>query len=121
MFETGLSYFHKLGVTVLKSTFPKLPPPLSPQKKIITHRNHKNFSKDLSRDDLNDDFSLLSKKNMNLEITSRRSFTKIFIETLSKHVPIKKKCVCANHVNFVTKDLWKATILRSRLWNISLK
>ena len=58
---------------------------------------------------------------MNLEITSHRSFTKIFIETLSKHVSIKKKYVCANHVTFVTKDLWKAIMLRSRLRNISLK
>ena len=37
VFETGLSDFHKLVVTVLKSTFPKSPP------KIITYRSYKNF------------------------------------------------------------------------------
>ena len=41
VFETGLSDFHKLVVTVLKSTFPKSRP------KIITYRSYKNFSKDL--------------------------------------------------------------------------
>ena len=34
VFETGLSGFHKLIITILLSTFPKSPPPPSPQKKI---------------------------------------------------------------------------------------
>ena len=54
---TGLSDFHKLVVTILKSTFPKSPP------KIIASRCYKNFSNDLFRDNLN---SLLSKENMTL-------------------------------------------------------
>ena len=37
MFETGLCNFHKLVVTVLKSTFPKSHP------EIITYRCYKNF------------------------------------------------------------------------------
>ena len=37
MFETGLSDFHKLVVTVLKSTLPESPP------NIITYRSYKNF------------------------------------------------------------------------------
>ena len=44
-FETGLSDFHNIVVTVLKSTFPKSP------RKIITYRGYKNFSNDLLRDD----------------------------------------------------------------------
>ena len=58
---------------------------------------------------------------MTLEFTSLTSFTKIFIETLNKHVRIKKKYIRANHANFVTKGLRKAIMLRSRLWNIFLK
>ena len=112
VFETGLSDFHKLVVTVLKSTFPKSPP------KIITYRSYKNFSNDLFRDDLN---SLLSKENMTRDFTSLASFTKIFIDTLNKHAPIKKKYIRANHANFVTKALRKAIMLRSRLRNIFLK
>ena len=112
VFETGLSDFHKLVVTVLKSTFPKSPP------KVITYRSYKSFSNDLFRDDLN---SLLSKENMTLDFTSLASFTKIFIDTLNKHAPIKKKYIRANHANFVTKALRKAIMLRSKLWNIFLK
>ena len=56
VFEVGLSDFHKLVVTVLKSTFPKSRPP---PPKIITYRSYKNFSNDLFRDDLN---SLLTRK-----------------------------------------------------------
>ena len=112
MFETGLSDFHKLVVTVLKSTFPKSPP------KVITYRSYKSFSNDLFRDDLN---SLLSKENMTLDFTSLASFTKIFIDTLNKHALTKKKYIRANHANFVTKALRKAIMLRSRLRNIFLK
>ena len=84
MFETGLSDFHKLVVTPLKSNFPKSPP----QKRIImiiiiiimiiiiTYRSYKIFSNDLLRDYLN---SLASKENMNLKIISLKSFTKMFM------------------------------------------
>ena len=105
MFETGLSDFHKLVVTPLKSNFPKFPP----QKRIIimiiiiiiiiilmiivimiiiiiiiitmiiiiiTYRSYKILSNDLLRDYLN---SLASKENMNLKIISLTSFTKMFI------------------------------------------
>ena len=61
--------------------------------------------------------SLLCKENMALEFTSLTSFTKIFIETLNKHAPM----FAQKYVNFVTKDLRKAIMLRSRLRNIFLK
>ena len=82
MFETALSDFYKLVITLLKSTFPKSP------SKIITYRSYKDFSNDL----LGDDFKnyLLSKQNMTLEFTSLTRFAKICIETRNKHAPIKK-------------------------------
>ena len=55
---------------------------------------------------------------MTLQFTSLTSFTKIFIETLNKHAPIKKKYIRLNQANFVTKGLRKAIMLRSRLSNI---
>ena len=58
---------------------------------------------------------------MILEFTSLTSFTKIFIETLNKYAPIKKKQIRANHANFVTKGFRKAIMLRSRLRSIFLK
>ena len=44
--ETGLSDFHKLIVTVLKTFFKKQ------SSKVISYRNYKNFSNDLFRTDL---------------------------------------------------------------------
>ena len=44
--ETGLSDFHELIVTVLKTFFKKQ------SSKIISYRNYKNFSNDLFRTDL---------------------------------------------------------------------
>ena len=58
---------------------------------------------------------------MTLEFTSLTNFTKIFKDNLNKHAPIKKKLIRENHANFVTKDLRKALMLRSRLQNIFLK
>ena len=58
---------------------------------------------------------------MTLEFTSLANFTKLFIETLNKHAPIKKKYVPGKHENFVIKGLRKAIMLRFRLRNILLK
>ena len=85
MFETGLSDFHKLVVTVLKSTFPKSP------SKIITYRSYKDFSNDLLRDDFKN--YLLRKQNMTLEFTSLTRFARICIETRNKHKLIKKNII----------------------------
>ena len=82
MFETGLSDFHKLVVTVLNSTFPKS------SSKMMTYKSHKNFSNNLLQDDFKN--YLLSKRNMTLEFTSLTRFTRTFIETRNNHVPIKK-------------------------------
>ena len=40
LYETGLSDFHKLVVTILRTIFELLPP------KIIKYRNYKNFDED---------------------------------------------------------------------------
>ena len=96
VFEKGLSDVHKLVVTVLKSTFPKLPP------NVITYRSYKNFSNDLLRNDFN---YLPRQDNMTLEFASLTSFTKIFLKTLDKHAPIEEKHICGNHANFANKKL----------------
>ena len=111
-FETGLSDFHKLVVTVLKSTFPKSPP----QK--VTYRSYKNCSNDLLRDEFKN--YLLSKQNMTLEFTSLTSFTKIFIETMNKHAPIKKN-ILAQTTQTLLQKAYGAIMLRCRLRNIFLK
>ena len=44
-------------------------------------------------------------------------FLNIFIEILNKHVPIKQNYLRANQGRFMTKDLHKAIMKRSRLRN----
>ena len=112
MFETGLSDFHKLVVTVLNSTFPKSP------SKIMTYKSYKNFSNNLLQDDFKN--YLLSKQNMTFEFTSLTRFTRTFIETRNNHVPIKKN-ILAQTTQILLHKAYGAIMLRSRLRNSFLK
>ena len=112
MFETGLSDFHKLVVTVLKSTFPKSP------SKIITYRSYKDFSNDFLRDNFKN--HLLSKQNMTLEFTSLTRFTRIFTETRNRHAPIKKN-ILGQTTQILLHKAYGSIMLRSRLRNNFLK
>ena len=51
---------------------------------------------------------------------SLTSFTKIFIETMNKHAPIKKN-ILAQTTQILLQKVYGAIMLRSRLWNIFLK
>ena len=42
---------------------------------------------------------------------------KTFLIVLDKHAPMKKKYLRANHANFITKQLRKAIMRRSKLRN----
>ena len=112
MFETGLSDFHKLVVTVLNSTFPKS------SSKMMTYKSYKNFSNNLLQDDFKN--YLLSKQNMTLEFTSLTRFTRTFIETRNNHVPIKKT-ILAQTTQILLHKAYGAIMLRSRLRNSFLK
>ena len=57
---------------------------------------------------------------MTLEFTSFTSFTKIFIETMNKHAPIKKN-ILAQSKQILLQKAYGAIMLRSRLRNIFLK
>ena len=49
------------------------------------------------------------------------SLKKCFMELLNKVAPLKTKFLRANHSKFVTKDLSKAIMLRTKLRNQFLK
>ena len=109
-FETGLSDFHKRTFTVLKQHFPKQKP------RAVIHRQYKNFRNDYFRIELEN--ALLKYDINNIDYDS---FIKILLTVLDKHVPVKKKYLRANHANFVTKQLRKAIMKRSKLRNDFLK
>ena len=77
MVTTGLSDFHKMVVTVMKTTFPKVQP------KIVYYTDYKNFDLYAFRTDLRTQLSKINEKDYyHFEIT--------FLEVLEKHAPMKK-------------------------------
>ena len=99
---TGLSDFHKMIVTVLKTTFPKAKP------KIVTYRDYSKFvDKDFHKD--------LGRKVKSLEVGNYDLLEKSFLNVFNNHAPYKKKVVRANQKPYVTKRLRKAIMKRSSL------
>ena len=109
-FEKGLSDFYKLIFTVLKQHFPKQKP------RVVIHRQYKNFRNDYFRIEL--DNALLKYDINNIDYGN---FIKTFLTVLDKHAPIKKKYLRVNYSNFLTKQLRKAIMKRSKLRNDFLK
>ena len=104
--ETGISDFHKLVVTVLKTFYKKQRP------KIIHYRNYKNFE--------NGNFGQVLLK---FDITNAplSKFNDTVLSVLDKHAPKKVKYIRSNNCNFMTKELRKAIMNRSKLRNKFLK
>ena len=103
---TGLSDFHNMAVTVLKTTFPKAPP------KVIHYRDYKKFHVHAFRAEL----------KTHLSNTSNYSeFEELFLKILNKHAPAKQKIVRANDKPYMTKALRKAIARRSYLRNKFIK
>ena len=103
-FETGLSDFHHMIYTQLKTTFVKQPP------KVLKYRDYTKFSEN---DFLNDVLKCLDSSQ-----SGDYSAFEIAIEkTLDVHAPIKSKYIRANEKPYMHKSLRKAIMMRSRLKN----
>ena len=98
--STGFSDFHKMIITVLKTTYNK------PKPKEIFYRDYKNFVANNFHSDLN---------NKTQNVTEYSSFESKFIEVLEKHAPLKRKLIRYNHSEYVSKSLRKAIMKRSEL------
>ena len=110
VFETGLSDFHKLTVTVMKMSYLKLKP------KIISYRDYKHFNNEHFRRDFLNALECNQGLNSSYEI-----FEGIFMTILNDHAPKKLKYLRGNQQPFMNKDLSKAIMHRSRLRNKYLK
>ena len=106
--QTGLSGFHRLISTFLRSQFCRLKP------KKIFYRNFKNFNeKHFLEEVKNTDFIFNSDNpNENYEL-----ITNVFSNIVEKHPPLKKKFLRGNQAPFMTKEFRKAIYNRSRLRN----
>ena len=110
MVETGISDYHKLVVTVMKSFFKKAAP------HIIKYRDYKTFDERLFRNELSENLADISDTELNYDV-----FENIFLKHINKYAPMKEKRVRANNSPFMNKILSKAVMKRSRLRNKYLK
>ena len=101
--STGLSDFHKMIVTVMRSTFPKAEPIT------IKYRDFSRYNKILFRNDL--------KRNLENQPNDYDTFERIFLGSLDTHAPQKTKLLRANHKPYVSKRMRKPIMTRSRLQN----
>ena len=98
--STGLSDFHKMSATVLKTKFEK------EQAKQVHYRDYTKFNEESFRSDLRKCLPMT---------TSYETFENIFLEILEFHAPSKKKFIRANEAPYMTKSLKKAIMIRSQL------
>ena len=91
LFESGLSDFYKLSVTLL-SKFESLPP------KIISYRTNKQSYKEKFKDLFVNYVSELEKSDLSVYV-----FKITFLNALNSFAPARKKYLRANHFKFVNK------------------
>ena len=104
--SAGISDFHEMIVTVLKTTIVKGKP------RQILYRDYKSFTKLVFKKNLTGKLNATTDSRMDF-----KQFRQIFLEELEKQAPIKKKIVRANQAPYVTKPLRKAMMTRSGLQN----
>ena len=105
-FDCGLSDYHHLVYTMLKSTFTRL------QAKKIYYRSYRNFLENLFSIELD------SFLGSNLDYNS---FENILQTVLDRHAPMKCKYIRGNEKPHMNANLKKAIMKHSRLWNVYRK
>ena len=106
--EIGVSDFHLLIYTMLKSTFVKLPP------KRLLYRCYKRFDRNYFLYDL--EYSLKE-----CDTTEYREYEATFAGVLDRHAPLKIKILRGNNRPHVSKHLRKEIMKRSRFKNIATR
>ena len=102
--ETCISDFHKMCITVLKVQYHK------DKHNTVYYRNYKSFDNLIFKDELIRETSKHDINNIQFDV-----FESTMLNILNKHAPLKQKHLRANNGKFVTKELRKAIMKRSRL------
>ena len=108
--DTGLSDFHHMVITVLKTSFKKQSP------KIITYRDYKSFSNEVFRNELLNELSRYDILKISFD-----EFSDVNTKILDKIAPTKQRYVRSNQMPFMNKNITKSIMTRSRLKNNFLK
>ena len=112
VFETGLTDFNKMTVTIMKASSQRLQP------RIINYRNYKRFQNNLFREEL---LSEILNVNIDANEEGFSNFLDICKKILNYHTPCKEKYARGNHLPFINKTLSKEVMKRTRLRNKFLK
>ena len=98
--ELGISDFHKMSLTILKSQLSRLKP------REISYRSYEKFNLEDFLIDLNKNFDMnyLNKNPVNSDLFYN-SLVDILTLTLNKHSPLKKKAVWGNQASFMGERL----------------
>ena len=99
-----LSDFHKMIITVMRTTFPKAQP------MIVKYRDYSKYDSEAFGIDL--DTRIQSQLVVDYD-----TFDTIFLQTLEKHAPQKSKVMRANAKPYVSREMRKAIMLRTQLRN----
>ena len=89
--ETGISDFHKMVVTVMKTHYKKQ------KAKTIQYRNCKHFHEQSFNFELNNELIKIDINNSEL-----KEFNEFFLKVLDKHAPRKEKYIRANNSSLIT-------------------
>ena len=100
--EAGPSDFHRMLVTVMKTSFQKLPP------QVRYYRDYNSYDNNMSPASL---FNELSK--WNTEAMGLNKFVTVCIDTLNNHVPSNQKYITGNYLLFMNKELSKEIMHRT--------
>ena len=101
--ETGISDFHKLTLSIMRTHINKAPP------KTLKYRFYKNFNKDYFESEIYEKTK---------EINDFDEFQNIFKNIFNENAPLKTKALRANNKPFMDKILRKNIMTRSKLKNI---
>ena len=113
IFEVGLSDHHKLILSFFRSYFSRIPP------KTIQYRKYKTFKESSFLYQLDQELlkGVMYKSNRDMCST----FTETFRRVLDKHTPLETKRVRGNQSPFMTKELSKAVMNKSKTRNKYIK
>ena len=112
MFETGLSNFHKMTLTVLKSSFAKQKP------RILNYRNYKFFNNTLFRDQV---LNKLIDSNLQISDKGFKHLKETGLSVLNTLAPLKSRFIRANQAPFINKEIQRGVMVRSKLRKKFLK
>ena len=111
-FETGLSDFLKMTLTVLKSSFAKQKP------RILNYRNYKFFNNTLFRDQV---LNKLINSNLQKSDKGLKHFKETCLSVVNTIAPLKSRFIRPNQAPFINKEIQRSVMVRSKLRKKFLK